>query len=223
MPLHHISFRMEQCTESNDHQVRILIDGEDIISKLDETMFGIDPPELFASQALTSAGALIFARCSCGVVGCGDGTVDVVRNQSEVTWRKFCPKIPSINSLSFSRQHYDTAVQVATCNFDWETVERTAERLIAALDFDPLRKYGLVFVWASGRLNKQSISVSFNWESQYQVIMSTPWDHGRPESAVEAIRAELVKHPYRWSEVRYTAPVKDMLGSQLCGPGWQRV
>ena len=220
--VHEISFTIEPSTPSNDHQVRVIIDGQDLIAQFGDDMLGIDPPDFFADQALLQSGALIFARCDCGVVGCGDGTVQTARSDSSVTWGDFCPTIPEITSLIFSRQQFDSAVAAAKNNHDWETTERSAERLIAELDFSYLQDRGLAFCWASGRLDNKKISVCFDLESQYQVVAHVPWDHNTPESGVNVIQKELAKPPQEWSDVVYY-PQGSVLGQpHLSGPGWQR-
>ncbi|HNQ77643.1 MAG TPA: hypothetical protein PK802_07915 [Candidatus Cloacimonadota bacterium] len=217
-----ISFVIEPNNPSNDHQVRIIVDGQDLIACYCDDMLGIDPPDFFTDRALLEFGKLIFARCSCGVVGCGDAIVHTSRDHITVIWDSFSPKIPGIRSLTFSRQQFDAAVEAARNDHSWETAERTAERFIAELDFTSLNEQGLAFRWASGRLNNTKISVCFYLDLTYQVIVSAPWNHVAVQEAVSGIQAELGKPPYEWSDVTYYPQKKDVPAPALSGPGWRR-
>ncbi len=222
--MHEISFTIEPCTPSNDHQVRVIVDGQDLIAQLDPSMLGIDPPDFFASEALRLSGELLFARCGCGVVGCADGTTQTSRNDSTVTWLEFCPSIPRVTALTFSRKQFDAAVASFKGNHDWETTERRAERLIANLDFIGFDVPGLTFRWVSGRLDRAKISVCFVLNSVHQVIVHAPWDHDTVESAIDAIERELTKPPNEWADVEYILPRgAEFPFPQLFGPGWRRM
>ncbi|MCE9544804.1 MAG: hypothetical protein K8T25_04695 [Planctomycetia bacterium] len=221
--MHEISFTVEPCVGSNDHQVRVIIDGHDLIARVNKAMLGIDPPEFFADRALSQSGDLIFARCNCGVVGCGDGTVRTSRDDSTVTWSEVRPAIPGIESFLFSRRQFDAAIHIAKNDFSWETTERRAERLINGLNFTRFNVHGLAYRWASGRLDQAKISVCFILNSKYQVIVHAPWTHNTVESAIHAIEQELKKAPNEWSDVEIILPpAADFPSPHLRGPGWQR-
>jgi hypothetical protein len=216
-----IAFTIEASPSSNDHPVRVIVYGQDLIALFDEEMLGIDPPEFFSAENLLQGGELTVARCGCGVVGCRAGTVTETRNSGIVNWHEFCPEIASINSLTFSQHQFDSAVLEAECNHDWETAERTAERLISLLDFSMLDHRGLSFRWASGRLDKTKISACFDLHGRYQVIVNAKWDHREPEFSVVTIQAELANSPHKWSDVICYPQGSIRRLPDLSGPGWK--
>lgn len=216
-----ISFVIEPSLSSNDHQVRIIVDGQDIIS---DNMLGIDPPEFFADPALLESGELIFARCSCGVVGCGDAIVHTKRDDISVTWDISSTEIGVTTPLVFSCKQFDTALKSAMNDHSWETVERTAERLISEWNFTWLSKHGLTFCWASGRLNDKKMSICSDLNNRYQVIVNVPWNHVSVNEAISNIRTELQKPPQEWADVTYHPYIQNTLFSEISisGPGWRR-
>ncbi len=220
--MNEIAFTIRPSEETNDHEVRIIVDGRDIIEQIDREMLGIDPPEFFEYSTLLGSGELTIARCGCGVIGCGDATVNVMRDKTTVTWDHFNPQTGGVDSLTFSRSQYDSAVADAMNNHDWETTERTAERLIGDIDFSHLQEHGLAFSWASGRIDAQSISISLNLNSQYQVLVHLPWNHADAESAVKVTIAELAKPPAKWSNVFYYPQQDNRKRPPCAGPGWRR-
>ena len=78
-----ITLRIEPSPTSNDHQVRIQIDGHDWLG---ENYLGIDPPRFFSQSTLTTGGSAIVGRCECGTMGCDDRIADIVIESDEVTW-----------------------------------------------------------------------------------------------------------------------------------------
>jgi hypothetical protein len=186
-------------------------------------MLGIDPPDFFASHALLKSGKLVVARCSCGEVGCGSATVQTLRGKNTFTWFNFSINTGLIKPLVFSRPQYDLAVETAMNDHSWETIERTAERLISELDFSKLKKYKLKFNWASGSLDKEYISITFNFRSRYQVVVKIPWNHKVLNDVITNVITELNKPPKEWSDVTYyPLPLKQNLSSPgIAGPGWR--
>ena len=159
---------------SNDHQVRILVDGTDWLG---EAELGIDPPEFFAQPALSSAGELLVRRCECGCVGCDDVTVEVNRCGDQVRWVD-----PGGSELSFAATKYDDAVLQAKNDFSWENTNRTAERLAASVLAGLVLNDGFHFQWASTRIRAGVLSLSFV-ENGVQKIVELEWDGRLPDSA----------------------------------------
>jgi len=213
--------------------VRILVNEIDIIP---ENLMGMDPvdgwEESFLGQpALTNSGNFTYARCSCGIVGCGSDIVEITRSEETVSWR-----FPSLDRKStvfggarkavplvFDRQQYDEAVDQLKTNFDWETVERTAERLIHSLDFSRFLEYGLKFQWATGR-TENKVAVSFGLqegEAKYQILSYAPWNHEVASDAVFIVERMLKEPPSVWSDVVYYFQSQVRPRPKLAGPGWQ--
>lgn len=190
--LHKIGFEFSSSIASNDHQVRILVDGEDWLGA---SVLGIDPPEFFTQAALTGGGQLLVGRCDCGCVGCGDVTVQVVRCHEEVGW--FNTQNPS---LKFSATQYDATVDWAKNDTAWETPNRTAERLSARVLSGLVLSDGFAFQWASTRVRYGVLSLSFLRQG-VQRIIDLPWDGRLPESACESAESFLIQQGER-SQVR---------------------
>jgi hypothetical protein len=74
---------------------------------------------------LKTNGPLIVGRCDCGVVGCCDSTVDVIRSDTSVAWTDATGL-----HLTFDRDAYDAEIDRAMTDTEWEDVNRTVERLV---------------------------------------------------------------------------------------------
>ena len=190
--MHPLSFIFLPSEGSNDHQVRVLISGQDILAKIRTTWFGLDPVQFFAQEALRSSGTLFIGRCSCGDIGCGNVSVFVERSPDKIEWAFLHEQA---EKLVFASSDYDRAIEEAASDFSWESIERTAERLVSQLDYSPLLDYGLRFKWASAQLAKDKISASFSYESGQQTmgqrILGATWNHQRPEDAVSAMQEKI--------------------------------
>src|SRR6476659_3666038 len=78
-----ISFNILSCPESNDHEMRIIIDNEDFLG-ID--YLGIDPHVFFSRDNFDKNGELMIGRCTCGCEGCSDYPVTVSINDSTISW-----------------------------------------------------------------------------------------------------------------------------------------
>ncbi len=82
--------RVLASTDSNDHQVRFVADGEDLIRRFWGDMLGLDPDDILLrpSQLLATEQPhnATIARCCCGVIGCGSVDVQVSRSVNTVLW-----------------------------------------------------------------------------------------------------------------------------------------
>jgi hypothetical protein len=161
--------------DSNDHQVRIQIDGQDWLG---ENYLGIDPPRFFSQSTLITGGKAIVARCSCGEEGCDNYMADVIVENDTVTW-----KINKGYILHFEKTAYLSLMESVANDFSWENKERTAERRVGEVFRDTKLKDGYCFDWASARIKQGKISLSFSKETN-QKILYFDWVDENPETAV---------------------------------------
>lgn len=213
---------------ANGHQVRIFIDGQDLITILDKNSLGRDPVGFLEEKELIPSDRpfeCIIAKCGCGCIGCSDKTVSITKKQNKIIWNNFSPTIPWEigDTIEFDADQYQTEVYRALHDHSWETIERTTERKIRTLNFESLTQYHLTMMWASGRLYDDKISVSF-WldNGLYQVISSCPWNKKNPEHAVTAISEMIHIHPKDWRDVRYLPQQKNLKTPEIAGKGWRK-
>jgi len=175
-----LEFRIEPSPSSNDHQVRVVVDGEDWLG---DDSLGIDPPKFFAQDSLLHGGRLLVGRCDCGCVGCCDVIVDVARKGSGVVWTTRDGLF-----LFFAARDYDSLIERTLTDFSWEDEKRTAERLVGDLFQGCILDDGSAFNWASARIGNGIITLSFTYKGQ-QKTFEFGWDGKNPESALpDAIR-----------------------------------
>jgi len=171
-----LAFKIESCQVANDHQVRLIIDGQDCFK--DDDMLGIDSPEFFSQEALTRGGTIIVGRCSCGVVGCGDIEFEVERESPGVIWR-FREGVAFV----FRDSDYDRLIEAALSDHSWEDAKRTAERLVSGILAGTTIEDGFQFDWASARIGHGKITLSYSLDSA-QKTFDYGWDGTTPESAL---------------------------------------
>ena len=171
-----LSFKFQPCPESNDHEVRILVNDEDVIGK---SYLGPDPPYFFA-QNFDGDGELMIGRCTCGVEGCDDFRVTVKHSENQISWTND----RGLN-LSFPRAHYLDAIERAKNDHSWEDVNRTAERLATGLLKQTKTKDGFEFDWASARIKESTITFSYSKNSE-QKLLEVHWD-GRVQSVEQSV------------------------------------
>jgi len=172
--LNKLRINFEPSHETNSHQARIFIDDEDY---LNNKYLGIDPPEFFGQASLLKGGAVLIGRCRCGVIGCGDFLVDVNLDAAKVHWQ-----INSKSRLSFHLNDYIQCISDASKFRGWETSDRTAERLVDVIFKGSKLDSGHKFTWASARIEKGKIKLSFENEGD-QLLHSFNWDGVSPDGA----------------------------------------
>jgi hypothetical protein len=180
--------------ETNEHEVRLFGDDDDIIARFWDDMIGLDPEAILAEPCQLRCDATphfaIIARCCCGEIACGNVRVEVRRSQDFVEWmqidsaadrpgRTFVFGTGSEGAtieidrsgdkpgriLRFAATQYGTELERALNDTSWETPDRTAARLLAKqVDRDILACHGLTFGWASGRLRPETLSASLTLE-----------------------------------------------------------
>jgi hypothetical protein len=181
-----LSFTFGPADEWNDHevQVRILIDGVDVLKRVDDSALGLDPDDFFAQPGLLASGDLLIGRCSCGSLGCDDEWVQAVHEGGVISWHS---AHPCISGVSFHRPDFLSAIAQARADTRWETVERTAERRVRGLDFSAFGRKGMTFEWASGRRDKANLILCFRREGK-QEFLEVKWDHRDPAEAERAVK-----------------------------------
>jgi len=114
-----IEFIILESSESNDHEVRVIINGEDWLGG---NRLGIDPPQLTNQLVSIPSGELLVGRCHCGCVGCDDFYVEV-RQGAEVTeWHP-----PSGKIVRFRTEDYLQRLDALNRNHSWEPTGRTSK------------------------------------------------------------------------------------------------
>ncbi|MCM2477598.1 hypothetical protein HGO38_29555 [Rhizobium sp. CG5] len=170
-----LEFFISESLASNDHQVRVIIDGKDWLG---EDHLGIDPPELFEELAHVSSGKLLIGRCDCGCVGCADLVVQIRTTGETTEWHD-----PSGKMVSFETSDYLRKVDALTNDHSWEPVGRTVERLVSEKFAATSTDQGHTFQWSSTRIQDGIISLSFS-NGKEQQLLSFEWDSQTLESAL---------------------------------------
>ena len=174
---------------SNDHQVRLNLDDRDLLSK--SGRIGLDPRDFFGQQALHLGGRALIGRCGCGTIGCDDLSVSIEIQSETVTWT-----LSETATHQFSRARYFRELEAAALDNSWESVERTAERLVEDLDFSSRSENGYELDWASARIKRCQIVMSFTKDGS-QVLVDIGWDGKDPDDACKRVRAWLAEDAYR--------------------------
>lgn len=175
-------FLPSEAITDQDFQVRLLIDGQDILKSIDGEKLGIDPVEFFAQKPLLGSGRLLIGRCACGVVGCGDVSASVSRTSSEVEWLTSHTQ----ERFVFELHAYEHSIAAGASDTSWETIERTAERLVSALDYSQCLELGMSFEWASARWGKEKMTLFF-LKGNEQKLFDVPWNYRNPHEALVAV------------------------------------
>ncbi|WP_152601818.1 MULTISPECIES: hypothetical protein [Burkholderia] len=178
-----LEFSFAESLESNDHEVRPLATGIDILNTLGPDCLGLDPPEFFGQPALRAGGEFLIGRCSCGVIGCGDQLADVEVFSDQVVWH-----LAQGHRIVFKKEQYEAALAQGAASTHWESPERTAERLVSCLDFSSRNERGYVFQWASTRIKRGQVTLLFG-EGERQVMIDVGWNRRDPEDARNSVLA----------------------------------
>lgn len=173
--MNQLSFIILPSPETNDHEIRILIDGEDILGK---DFLGLDPPVFFNQDNLTKGGYMLIGRCTCGEAGCGSYGVTVELDQDKVFWNDDC----GLN-LVFNKQAYVSTVESVRNDHSWEDIKRRVERLATDILKKSQTKEGYFFDWASARIGENIITLSYRKDG-FQKLFEIAWD-GRSDNKVE--------------------------------------
>lgn len=183
-----LSFKFAALPDTNDHEIRPFVDGMDFLQPKGKELIGLDPPIFFKQDALLKGGSLFVGRCSCGEIGCDNRVVTVEISDNKVLWRE-----KNCIVAEFPLSEYIETVRRSAQDTTWESPERTAERLVETVDFANLEESGYVFEWASARIGKGKIVLSFSHHGA-QCTFDVGWDGMNPEDAQKQV--------FRWVRER---------------------
>jgi hypothetical protein len=180
-----IKFEMYPSDESNDHQVRIIIDSLDFLGN---DYLGIDPPFFFTQKNLFDTGELLIGRCTCGCEGCGDYHIEVSLNENSVIWSN-----SNGLRLEFDRTKYENTVSIAKNDYSWEDKNRRVERYVSDLLKQTKIKNKYIFNWASARIKENVITLSYSSQTG-QMLFEILWDGESVESGIIGAEKFIYEH-----------------------------
>ncbi|MGZ6519518.1 MAG: hypothetical protein ACXVED_18165, partial [Bacteroidia bacterium] len=157
-----IAFKILPSPESNDSEVKILIDGNDFLG---DDYLGLDPPVFFNQQTLFQSGELMIGRCTCGCEGCSDYSVTVNVDNDKIIWTNH-----NGLKLEFNKVEYEKIILEAKNDNSWEDENRKIERLISNLLHNTKTKDGYNFNWASARIKNDFITLSFSKNGEQKLL-----------------------------------------------------
>lgn len=203
-----IRFLVVPSPDTNDHEVKIFIDGEEFIRRHWPHMMGMDPDDLLSYRHLSARDEpheATVVRCGCGVVGCGSASVRISGQRGRVIWDDWQgdPGEPPAETLIFDRDQYMKAVKHAIEDHSWETSDRTAARILASIvDHSTLAENNLEYQWASGRIRHATLTVSLGGpDGCHQILVHLNWkEQSADEIAREAARL-LKTDPSQWLDI----------------------
>ncbi|MFI6830732.1 hypothetical protein ACIBG5_26780 [Kribbella sp. NPDC050241] len=188
---------------------------------------GMDPYDVFVpeNRLVATAGArtIPIARCECGVYGCGSTDVTIVRDDDLVHW-DWLYEVPINRGVSFAAAEYDNEVARLAANYDWETPDRTAGRLILRdLDRQALRAHGLKPSWvANDYRNSAVFRVALQLGNSYQVFVDFPWTDHTPAELAHSVCQTLSQRPRTWDATWHAIQPSLTHPPKIAGRSWQQ-
>jgi hypothetical protein len=173
--VNNLGFKILPSPESNDHQVRIVIDGHDFLG---DDYLGIDPPEFFSQDESFNNNRLLIGRCICGCVGCDDFHVNVSSNGERVVWAK-----SDGLKLEFEKESYEELIIKSKGDQSWEDIFRRTERIISDFFKDKLTADNYKFGWASTRVTERQVTLSF-FKGLDQKLLNFTWHKESPDDTL---------------------------------------
>ena len=107
--------------ESNDYQVRVFIDEEDLLKDI---YLGCDPTSFFSQNFLKNEPEIIIGRCTCGCEGCSDLSIELILEENTVIWKN------ENYNFEFDFNEYRKIIWNAKNDYSWEDINRRVERLV---------------------------------------------------------------------------------------------
>lgn len=158
-----LSFDIRHSPESNDHQVRILVDNIDILGK---EQLGLDPPDLIDALHPAAKGDILVGRCNCGCLGCGDVFARITKQEDCIVWHY------EDQTFRFSAVSYKAALTKLATNHDWEDINRHVERrLNLALSTYECGAKENGFRWVSTRVGRNQLTYSFVKNNEQKLLV----------------------------------------------------
>jgi len=185
-----LAFKILPSPETNDHEVRILIDDIDVLGN---DYLGIDPVFFFDQDSLCHSGELLIRRCTCGSPGCSDVPITVACNETSITWKNKAGM-----DFLFEKTEYLRSIQNAKEDHAWENMERRVERIAEAVLKNSTLMNGYYFDWASARIKDKKIALSYS-SNGLQKLFEIAWD-GQTENNVEQNAIQFLKEKGDWQD-----------------------
>jgi hypothetical protein len=170
-----LSFNILSNSESNDSEIRILIDEIDFLGN---DYLGIDPPAFFAQNNFEKNGVLMIGRCTCGSEGCDDFPITVKVEENIIIWTS-----ENGFELIFYKENYLKTINLAKVDYSWEDLNRKVERLTTNILKNSETKNEFIFDWASTRIKLKNITLSYSKKGE-QKLFEITWD-GKSENDIE--------------------------------------
>ena len=207
---------------SNDHEVMLWVENDNLLSRFDGDAMGLDPDDILVTPCPLLPSdrprTVLIGRCDCGVIGCGDAEVTIARDGDVVSWTTDVRTI----GVRFDAAQYIGEIERALADRSWETPERTAAWLIAAsIDRAHLARAGLTFTWASGRARSHVMTVALT-ASGYQILVRVPWRDEPPHVIAEMCSQLLGTDPRTWPDVQWFPQAPGLEVPAMAGDGWRR-
>lgn len=175
---------LENVEHIGGYEVRILVDGCDYIADTDESPppVGLSPPDLYWQEALLSGGQLLYARCCCGCIGCGDCFVTVVCADENVTWQR-----TDRTDVIFDEQHYKSALAMLRADTSWESEEDNFLRKVSDLDLSNFKVAGWQLIWVSRQPETSTMQLTFRRNSNNHATCTLPYNGGDRDSMLQTL------------------------------------
>jgi len=176
--LNRLTYKIEPAEFSNDHQVRLLINGVDVLGA---NHLGLDPIDFLRVVGPEMSGSVLVGRCDCGCIGCGDLAAQVILGDYEVTWLLLG------KTYRFEIEAYKLMLGGLASDHAWEDIGRRVERILTERVHADTRwvTKDTRFDWVSTRCSRHQLTYSFTIDGE-QVTFSTGWDGQTEESAISA-------------------------------------
>jgi len=185
--MNNISFSILPSPDTNDNEVRILVDNVDLLGN---DYLGIDSLPFFSRNNLDKNGIVMVGRCTCGVEGCCDYPVTIAVVGDKVTWT-----VSSGLTIIFDKAAYNSSIEKARNDYSWEDIKRKVERLATEVLQYSIIEDGYRFDWASARINNNEIVLSYS-RNGTQKMFRIFWD-GRTENEVRQNAEAFLKQKIR--------------------------
>jgi hypothetical protein len=170
-----IAFKILPSPETNDHEIRILIDNEDFLG---DDYLGLDPPSFFSQDTFDTNGELMIGRCTCGVEGCSDYPMTITVNEKTITWTD-----NNGLNLEFDKTEYLSSFATTKADYSWEDIKRKVERLTTDILKHSKTTDGFKFDWASARIKENQITLSYSKNGE-QKLFDIDWN-GQSEAYIK--------------------------------------